>query len=196
MNTLSRMIGSTAIFFAGAIAVYAQADNAKDFVEEASSKSISIIETGKLALEKSNNTEIKSFAQKLIDDHTKANQELATIASGKNLEVADNAELLNRVKSSMLRVRTDASFDASYTQNQVTTHEQTIEVFEKGTRLSDPELKAYAEKKLPRLQEHLTEARRLAAVTEREHRDSPTYRDVVPSTDRAPVAPGSQPAPR
>lgn len=196
MNTLSRIIGSSAFFLAGAMAVYAHADDATDFVEEASAKSISIIETGKLALEKSSNAEVRTFAQQLIDDHTKANQKLASIASEKRLKVADNAELLNRVKASMLRVRTDASFDSSYAQNQVTTHEQTIEVFEKGTRLSDPELKAYAEKKLPHLQKHLTEARKLAADTEREYRDSPTYRDVVPTTDRDPVAPGSQPAPR
>lgn len=196
MNTLSKIIGSSAFFLAGAMTVYAHADDATDFVEEASAKSISIIETGKLALEKSNNSDVRKFAQELINDHTKANQKLAEIAARKNLEVADNAELLNRVKSSMLRVRTDASFDSSYTQNQVTTHEQTIEVFEKGTRLSDPELKSYAEKKLPHLQKHLTEARKLAAETERQYRDSPDFRDVVPTTDRDPVAPGTQPAPR
>jgi len=189
MNTFKTVIGGSALLFFGALAANAFAAeglSSVDFVEEASAKGIAEIETGKLALEKSSNNEVRKFAQKMIDDHTKANEELAKIAAEKNLEVADNAELLNRIKTTLLKARSDVSFDVSYAQNQVTAHEQTIELFERAARISDPELKAFAQKTLPKLQDHLNDARKLAVDTEKAYRDSPDYRDVVPGTQPAP----------
>lgn len=198
MNTLAKVVGSSAIIFLASLALRAAADadiEPVDFVEEASAKGIAEIETGKLALEKSSNPQVRAFAEKMIEDHTKANQELARIAQGKNLEVADDAELLNRIKTSLLSVRNDEAFDAAYAKNQVTAHEQTIELFERGAKSKDTELKAFAREKLPKLQAHLTEARKLVSATDEDARGAAGYRDVVPTRDRDPVAPGSQPAP-
>ncbi|MBJ7547393.1 DUF4142 domain-containing protein, partial [Pseudomonas sp. OA3] len=50
--------------------------SSEDFVEEASAKGVAEIETAKLALEKSQNEAVKGFAQMMIDDHRRANQQL------------------------------------------------------------------------------------------------------------------------
>lgn len=140
--------------------------DAEDFVDEASAKGLAEIETGKMALRKGTSQQVKDFAQKMIDDHTAANRELAAIAKGKDLDVADDAELMNQAKAFILKQRDGESFDRAYANNQVVAHEQTIELFrEARTDLRDPELKAFVEKTLPKLERHLRMAQDLARAT-------------------------------
>lgn len=140
--------------------------DAEDFVDEASAKGLAEIETGKMALRKGTSQEVKDFAQKMINDHTAANRELAAIAKGKDLDVADDAELMNQAKAFILKQRDGESFDRAYANNQVVAHEQTIELFrEANADLRDPELKAFVQKTLPKLEMHLRMAQDLARAT-------------------------------
>lgn len=143
--------------------------DAEEFVDEASAKGLAEIETGKMALEKGTSKEVKDFARKMIDDHTKANMELAAIAKGKeDWEVADDVELMNKAKAFILKLRDGDSFDVAYANNQVVAHEQTIELFREASReVRDPELKAFIDKTLPKLENHLVMARELAVTTKR-----------------------------
>lgn len=130
-----------------------------EFVDDASAKGIAEIEAGKLALEKSQSQDIKTFAQSMIDDHTKANEQLKSLAQEKKLKVSTDAELMD--KAMILQVRDD-SFDRSYANNQVVAHEQTIEIFRNEAKTGDDgALKAFAEKTLPKLEHHLQEAKAL-----------------------------------
>lgn len=141
------------------------ADSPDDFVDEASAKGIAEIETGKMALEKSTSPDIKSFAEQMIKDHTQANQELAAIAKRKNLEVASEAELMNKAKAMILELRSGESFDEAYANNQVAAHEATIELFREQTEESeDPDIQAFATSTLPKLEQHLEMAKSLAAT--------------------------------
>ncbi|HLD66527.1 MAG TPA: DUF4142 domain-containing protein [Pseudomonas sp.] len=147
----------------GAWAIQALGDSPDDFVDEASAKGIAEIETGKMALEKSTSPEIKRFAEQMIKDHTQANQELADLAKRKNLEVATEAELMNKAKAMILELRSGESFDEAYTNNQVEAHEATIELFrEQSEDAEDPDIKAFATSTLPKLEQHLEMAKRLA----------------------------------
>ncbi|WP_426141951.1 DUF4142 domain-containing protein [Pseudomonas sp. DWP3-1-2] len=135
-----------------------------DFVDEASAKGLAEIQTSQLALEKSQSSDVKKFAQMMIDDHTKANKELAQVASKLNLKVADEAALMEKAKKMILEYR-EESFDKSYANNQVVAHEQTIELFEEELKSSSakPELKSFAEQTLPKLKMHLEDAKALQA---------------------------------
>src|SRR3989338_2077472 len=147
----------------GAWAIQALGDSPDDFVDEACAKGIAEIETGKMALEKSTSPEIKRFAEQMIKDHTQANQELADLAKRKNLEVATEAELMNKAKAMILELRSGESFDEAYTNNQVEAHEATIELFsEQSEDAEDPDIKAFATSTLPKLEQHLEMAKRLA----------------------------------
>ncbi|WNW12418.1 DUF4142 domain-containing protein [Pseudomonas sp. DTU_2021_1001937_2_SI_NGA_ILE_001] len=158
------------VFRAGALSLMvamasatAFAADPEDFVDEASAKGIAEIEAGKMALQKSQSADVKTFAQMMIDDHTAANAKLKAIAEQKKLKVSDDAQLMDKAKAMILDIR-EESFDRSYANNQVKAHEQTIELFEEEAKDSkDAELKAFAEATLPKLKAHLAKAKELAA---------------------------------
>jgi len=142
--------------------------DADDFVEEVSAKGIAEVEGAKMAQQKSTSADIKAFAQKMVADHSAANAELASIASRKNLEVSDEAELANKAKKFMLEQRDGESFDEAYTKNQVSAHEDTIELFQRASISDDVEIAAFANKTLPTLKQHLKMAKELAVTHDKE----------------------------
>src|SRR3982751_5948286 len=79
--------------------------DADDFVEDASAAGIAEIESAKLALQKSTAADVKLFAQGIINDHTAANKDLASIASKKHLKISTEAELTNKAKALILKQR-------------------------------------------------------------------------------------------
>lgn len=139
--------------------------DADDFVDEASAKGIAEIEAGNLALKKSTSPAVKAFAQKMIEDHSKANAELAKIAKTKKLEIATESELKNKAKAFILKQRDGESFDEAYANNQVMAHEETIKLFREGVNTNDADINTYAKTTLPKLEHHLQMAQELARTT-------------------------------
>ncbi|MEO6679614.1 MAG: DUF4142 domain-containing protein [Pseudomonas sp.] len=146
------------------------AATSNDFVDNAAAGGIAEVETSKLALEKSASADIKSFANMMITDHTKANEELAALAKKHDIEVPDSTTLVKQAKEKILDLR-DESFDAAYANNQVKAHEETIALFKKeaDTVTDDKkpgatELKGFAQKMLPALEKHLDAAKALQAA--------------------------------
>ncbi|MHC8287100.1 DUF4142 domain-containing protein [Pseudomonas sp. XS1P51] len=146
------------------------AATSNDFVDSAAAGGIAEIETSRLALEKSSSADIKAFANMMITDHSKANDELAALAKKNDIEVPDSTTLVKQAKEKILDLR-DESFDAAYANNQVKAHEETIELFKKeaNTVTDDKvkgatELKGFAQKMLPALEKHLEMAKQLQAA--------------------------------
>lgn len=167
MNPLlsSLRTGLVAICFATASSLALADMDADDFVNDASAMGLAEVHNATLALTKASSQDVKNFAQRMLDDHSAANQQLAQIASGKeDLELADDATLLAKAKALILQLRSGESFDQAYANNQVVAHEKSVELYENAAKeLNDADLKAYAAEKLPELREHLTMARDLAA---------------------------------
>jgi len=142
----------------------ALAASSDDFVDAATEAGIAEVVTGNLALEKSQNAEIKTFAQQMVTDHTKANQKLGDIARKLDISVPDEAALTDKVKKMILEWR-EESFDKSYVNNQVDAHEKAVELFKKEAASSDKaELKSFASETLPTLEHHLEQAKALQAT--------------------------------
>jgi putative membrane protein len=146
------------------------AATSNDFVDKAAAGGIAEIETSRLALEKSASADVKAFANMMITDHSKANDELAALAKKHDIEVPDSTTLVKQAKEKILDMR-DESFDAAYANNQVKAHEDTIELFKKeaNTVTDDKvkgatELKGFAQKMLPALEKHLDMAKKLQAA--------------------------------
>tara|TARA_A100001518_G_C1225728_1_gene74146 strand:- start:3865 stop:4380 length:516 start_codon:yes stop_codon:yes gene_type:complete len=155
--------GAFALLF-GVAANLALAAEGENFVDEASAKGIAEIETAKMALDKGTSEDVKQFAKMMIDDHTKANQELAQLTQAKDLEMSDEATLMDKAKAMILKLRDGENFDEAYANNQVVAHEQTIEMYQdyvEGGENAD--LKQFAQKTLPKLEEHLKQAKDLQA---------------------------------
>ena len=97
----------------------------------------------------------------MIDDHRRANQQLAELAKSKDLEVSDDAELINQAKALVLKLRSEDSFDKAYMNNQVVAHRETIELFRRAVNVDDQELATFARETLPKLEQHLQRAEQL-----------------------------------
>ena len=159
---LMKKMGLTLVLIAGSVST-AMAATSNSFVDNAAEGGITEIEAGKLALQKSSSADVKTFAQHMVTEHTKANQELATLAKKLDIEVPDDAALTDKAKKAILEMR-DESFDKAYANNQVAAHEKTVELFKKESTSSDnAELKAFATKTLPTLEAHLKAAKELQA---------------------------------
>jgi putative membrane protein len=113
---------------------------------------------GKLAAQKGAHEGVKQFGQKVADDHAKVNDELKSIASGKSITLPDEKpNSPTQASFAKLEKVEGAAFDRAYVEDQIRDHEKTIALFEREVKTGkDAELKAFAEKTLPALKEHLT----------------------------------------
>ncbi len=122
------------------------------------------IALGRLASQKSQNAEVKRFVQRLIADHTKANNELKPIASKKNITLPADVKPEQKETYDRLAKLSGAEFDREFMALMVTNHEQSVTSYEaESTNGTDAELKAFATKILPTIQEHLRMAREIAS---------------------------------
>jgi len=116
------------------------------------------------ALAKSTNEEVKTFAQKMVDDHTMAGDELKTIASSKNVTLPMTPDSKHAAMNTKLSGMTGSGFDMEYMKAMVKDHEATVALLQKeSTGGKDPEAKAFAAKLLPTVQGHLDMARTMVA---------------------------------
>jgi putative membrane protein len=135
----------------------------KKFVKQAAEGGMKEVSLGQLAKEKATNDQVKKFGQHMVEDHTKANQELMKIAKSKNIDLPAKTESKDTKGMDKLRDLSGAQFDRQYMQEMVKDHEKTVKLFEQEAKEGkDPDLKAFAEKTLPTLREHLKMARSLS----------------------------------
>ena len=147
----------------GSHAAFAAQDSS--FVDDASAAGVGEIQAGQLAQQKGVAKDVKEFADMMVKDHTAANDKLKAIAQSKKMEVSADPAAMDKIKTMILDLRSDKSFDQAYANNQVKAHEAAITLFQKEAREGkDADLKAFASATLPKLEEHLAHARTLAAT--------------------------------
>jgi len=140
--------------------------SAKDFVKKAGEGGAAEVAMGKLGASKATDAEVKAFAQKMVTDHTKANKELMAAAKAKGLEVPTEPGLMHKgMKEKFEHQAADGDFNEDFMEQMVRDHEKNVELFQTAANDTtlDPEIRALAKKTLPKLEEHLAEAKRLEA---------------------------------
>ncbi len=136
------------------------------FLKEAAEAGFAEMDAGKLALQKSSSAEVKAFAQKMVDEHKKADSELQSLAATKGVSLPTDATMVAKGKAKILEKRDGTGFDHAYAENQVSAHKDAVALFEKAAKnAKDADVKAWAAKTLPTLQHHLQEAQALEAST-------------------------------
>ena len=114
------------------------------------------IDAAKMALRKSKNDQVKQFAQKMVDDHTKMLADLHQIEQGQALKYADTSSDAAKRMALKLRGLTGAAFDKAYVDGMVKDHEEDVRDFTKETQTGEnAAIKGAAEKSLPTIKEHL-----------------------------------------
>ena len=132
------------------------------FVKEAAAGGLAEVELSKLA-QKSENADVKSFADRMVQDHTAANQELMTIATGLGIAVPKALDAQHERVRQNLAALHGKVFDERYMQDMVEDHNKTVALFQAEERSgSSAELKQFAQKTLPTLQTHQRMAQELS----------------------------------
>jgi len=127
--------------------------NAIQFILDAGASGMKEVELSKLAVQKGINQGVKAFATMMVSDHTKANSELKTLADSRNATLVMGPDATTA--STSLSGLSGAAFDLAYVKTMIEDHTNAVDMFNRATRSSDPEIKAYATKYLPTLKEHL-----------------------------------------
>lgn len=125
----------------------------KAFVTLASQDNMTEVQLGELAMQNTRNPNLLRFAQRMINDHGKANTELVGIAQQKNL-IAKELDPEHTALVQDLSSKNGPEFDAAYAKTMEDAHAKAIGLFERATKTSDPQLSQFATQTLPMLEEH------------------------------------------
>lgn len=139
------------------------ADDTKDdseFAVKAANGGMVEVELARLASTKATSTSVKEFAKKMMDDHMKANDELQTLATQKNITLPAALSEESQKDVDRLSKLSGTEFDKEYMSFMVDDHQDDVDEFKKASdECKDAELKAFAAKTLPVLQGHLDMAK-------------------------------------
>jgi putative membrane protein len=134
------------------------------FVTKAAAGGLAEVELGKLAAQKASDPDVKAFGQRMVDDHSKANDKLKEIATTKGVTVP--TQLKGEAKSlyDKLSKASGAAFDKMYMHDMLMDHQKDVKEFEKeSSSAKDSDVKQFAADTLPTLKEHLKLAQTTAS---------------------------------
>lgn len=126
------------------------------FFDQAGAGGMYEVEAGQLALQKSSDGQVRTFAQRMVRDHTQANEELAALAKSEGVTVATTPNAQQQQMLNQLQGLQGSDFDREYLRQQKTAHEQAVSLFQGATQNTSPAVRAWASKTLPTLREHLS----------------------------------------
>lgn len=132
------------------------------FVRGAVQGGMGEVELGKLAAEKGSTDEVKKFARCMVDDHSKAANQLKQIASEKGIAVPQQLSARDRALKDRLSKLSGEEFDKAYLSDMVKDHTQDAADFQRErTSGADSDIRDFAAKTLPTIQDHLRQAKEI-----------------------------------
>lgn len=140
----------------------AVAEEDAKFAVDAANGGMAEVQLGKVAEEKGTDPKVKEFGKMMVADHTKANDELKTLAASKNITLPAAPDETMQKAASDVSGKNGKEFDKAYIDQMVKDHEKTVKLFEDGQKnVKDAELKAFIDKTLPVLKTHLEHVKSL-----------------------------------
>jgi putative membrane protein len=133
------------------------ASEATTFANKVAAANAFEIQSSQMALEKSQNNDVKNFAQQMITDHTKAGQNFQTAAQSANVTPppGDQTDAKHRATLTRLQSAQGAAFDKAYINAQMQAHREAVALFSSYAKTGrTPSLKTFARQTLPTLQDH------------------------------------------
>ncbi len=134
----------------------------KHFVMEAAQGGMAEVELGQLAQQKASNPEVKQFGERMVNDHTKANDQLKQVASSIRITLPTGLSAKDEALKEKLSNLSGEQFDKTYMEHMVTDHTQDVAAFRhESADGQDAAVKNFASETLPTLESHLKEARKI-----------------------------------
>ncbi len=127
-----------------------------DWAVDVANAGMTEVELSKVAQQKATSQRVKDFANMMVTDHTKANDQLKQIAAAKNIALPANLSDDSQKKLDKLNnKKAGKDFDDAYVNDMVEGHKKAVDKFEKGSnKLQDADLKNFATQTLPVIQMH------------------------------------------
>jgi putative membrane protein len=138
-------------------------DQDKEFAAKAGMSGLAEVQMGNLALQKAQSADVKAYAQRMVADHGRSNDELNALATTKGLALPTELDAEHKSGMDHLNGLSGTEFDKAYMEHMVADHQKAVTEFQTATAgVQDTELKGFAAKTLPVLQDHLQQATTVA----------------------------------
>lgn len=149
---------------AGGALAYAQSTvGAPDrtFMEKAARGGMAEVQMGQLAADKASSQKVKEFGERMVKDHSEANDKLKGIASSKGVALPDSLDAKDKALYNRLSALSGAAFDKAYMRAMIQDHNMDVADFRNESKMAkDQDLSAFAASTLPTLEEHLRMAKK------------------------------------
>jgi len=167
--TIISLVAAALIAVAGSAAAQVQtfslqlvSDQDREFVRKAATGGLAEVEFGRIATQRAARLSVRTFGERMMTDHGRGNTELVSLARAKGIDVPTTLEPSQLAMRDRLSGLGGADFDRAYMSEMVRDHTEDIALFERAAEIStDPDLKAWAERSLPMLRDHLALARQV-----------------------------------
>jgi putative membrane protein len=131
----------------------------KDFVEKAAIGGMMEVELGRHASQYGSSPAVRSFGERMVADHSRANAELTSIAKQQGLPVPTAMDEKHRKEVSELTEKKGSEFDEAYMKMMVSDHKADVAEFKSQAKQGKTQVDRFAAKTLPTLESHLTQAK-------------------------------------
>jgi len=132
------------------------------FMTKAAQGGLAEVQLGQLAQQNGQSQEVKDFGQRMVTDHTKANDQLKQVASQQGVNLPTSPSAKDKAEYDRLSKLQGEAFDKAYSKMMVSDHKKDVSEFKREADSgSDPQVKNFASETLPVLQEHLQMAEKM-----------------------------------
>jgi putative membrane protein len=142
-------------------------ENDQAFLMKAAQGNMAEVQLGTVATQRAMADRVKQFAQRMVQDHGKAQQELANMAKEQNWALPTEISDEQKKDHERLSQLSGEAFDKAYMEHMVKDHAMDVALYERASANTEhADLKAYATRTLPTLKEHLAQAREISGIKE------------------------------
>ena len=135
----------------------------RQFLQQAADESAAEVAMAQLALRQATAVEVRQLAQQLLDDHMQMIRDMVKLSNLKQDAQPAKPTPKDQQQLQQLQAQHGKDFDHAYLHDMVQAHQDAVELYNKAARDgTDPDVKQYAQDKLPILQHHLSLSRKLA----------------------------------
>ena len=135
----------------------------RSFINSAAEANLAEIDTAKMVGQKSTDPGVKDFANRMVTDHTQASQSLASFAEMSGVKLPTETGATERNQKNELQKLSGSKLDDAYLRDELQGHEEAIAAFENEIENGqNQEIKNYAARTLPTLQDHIRIAEDIA----------------------------------
>jgi putative membrane protein len=134
----------------------------KKFIEKAAEGGMAEVQLGQMAAQKASDPQVKQFAQRMVEDHSKANDKLKQVAASKNVTLPTEVPSSAKREEDKLNKLSGDKFDKEYMNHMVSDHKKDVSEFRSATKSKDPDVQRFASETLPTIEQHLQMAQSIA----------------------------------